>query len=352
MLGKLCAQVGAQVKMKPRTCLLAVLLVLLLCLTGVFLVTSREGATLPLETARIGERACTARVHMLHGDCVTPAVNLSRPCIVGSYSDEWQRFASIISAQPSSNDWKPFALVRYGDGEFMLIRGDPIGQDTQAFQMDKFWHKGGHTQLGGDLLDSLQGHFGQAFYYGFGSPRFGSSYLPDLLVMAHANCWQITFSNIWVNANYPRTKVMLENMVLENSSHVVLLVNHLTAKTLLSKHPGAKFAGLMQLPDQAPESWQGQQRIALLEQAVKLAGMHHRKLFVVSAGPMAKVLVSRMWSAHPDNQYIDFGSAFDEIGKGVVTRPYMTPGTVFADYTDPCWSLALNTGLPVEVKCP
>jgi hypothetical protein len=58
-------------------------------------------------------------------------------------------------------------------------------------------------------------------------------------------------------------------------------------------------------------------------------------LFIVAGGPMAKPLVAHMWNANPTNQYVDFGSSVDEIMKGRITRPYMTPGSGYAEQVDP-----------------
>ena len=48
----------------------------------------------------------------LRGGCASNGANLTRACIVGPYTADWEYFAGRIKQVPSSPEWKPFALAR------------------------------------------------------------------------------------------------------------------------------------------------------------------------------------------------------------------------------------------------
>jgi hypothetical protein len=55
------------------------------------------------------------------------------------------------------------------------------------------------------------------------------------------------------------------------------------------------------------------------------------KTFFVSAGPVSEILIHKMYSSNPNNQYIDVGSSIDEFVHGRITRPYMNPTSQYAN---------------------
>jgi hypothetical protein len=83
--------------------------------------------------------------------------------------------------------------------------------------------------------------------------------------------------------------------------------------------------------------WETSMRDTIIAEALELASNFTNAVFFVSGGPIAKVLIHRMWSAYPVNQYIDFGSALDETFKGKKTRPYAKAGDVFSHAIDWSW---------------
>ena len=46
-----------------------------------------------------------------------------------------------------------FAYARYADGEVQLMRGNPIGSNSQAFMVDKWSAPSGMTPIGEQLLE-------------------------------------------------------------------------------------------------------------------------------------------------------------------------------------------------------
>lgn len=274
---------------------------------------------------------------------------LPRKCSVGTFQRDWTYIAELMR-----NGSQPFALTRYGDGERNLIYGKEVSKQTQAFQMDKFWFEGGESEIGKDLAWSLTGHFGQPFFYGFASPYDDAHGLRWYLENTEQHCSYITYANLFVNANYAGTKALLQELVEKQLHRVVLVANYASVAYFLKqmKEQGRKLPkdfAYLELPDDAPHTYVGHFRQELIANATALA----RKakpgtLFLVSGGPMAKPLIAHMWDASPQNQYCDFGSSMDEIFKGIITRPYMTPGNQYAQQVDPSWG-CMEDGSPVLV---
>ena len=258
-----------------------------------------------------------------------------RICVVGPHKQHYDFFSDAVT------NWRHgFAFVRYADGENSLIRGEKIGKDSQAYLVDKFWSDGGVTQIGTDLKESLTGHYGEHYYYGFASAKEDPAGLLFFLQHAEQSCAFISYSNLWINAFYPTTKAMLEAMLFSpsnsTSNRSVVVANHAGIRRLKSQNKADGFLA-MELPDYVNSVWGGEVRLELIRNATSLAKSVHRYVFFVSGGPMAKVLISHMWAANKNNIYIDFGSAMDEVLKGTRTRPYMDPKRNLAKQVEPAW---------------
>jgi len=259
---------------------------------------------------------------------------MRRKCIIGTFDNDWDHVADLIW-----NRTAPFAFVRYGDGERNLIRGLAIAQSMQAFSQDKFWWDGGESELGADLRWSLTGHFGQPFYYGFASPRDDAAGLHWYLENTEQLCPFITFANLFVNNNYPRTKELLTRVLEERLDKVVLVANHESIAGFARGHVVPPGFHMLSLPDDAAHFYKGESRLALIANVTALARSVTGHLFIVSGGPMAKPMIAHMWDANPANQYVGFGSSLDELLKGRATRPYMNASTISAQQVDPVFTV-------------
>jgi len=254
---------------------------------------------------------------------------------VGSFDGDWEHIADLIR-----NGTQPFAIARYGDGERALITGQPIGKQMQAWTVDKFWSSGGPTELGADLADSLTGHYGQDFYYGFASPYDDGVALEWYLRRVEQGCGWLTFANLFVNVHYARTRELVASLLQPRLSRCsVMVMNHESLAGFRRQFDPGNEVPALSVPDDAAYSWNGETRAALLANATALARSHTGCLFWVSAGPMAKPLIAAMWRAHPHNQYVDWGSSVDEIFKLASTRAYQQAGSVYAQQVDPDWTV-------------
>jgi hypothetical protein len=246
-------------------------------------------------------------------------------CVVGRHFDHWDFFTTAITLSR-----EPFALMRYVDGERMILQGTPVGTGTQAWGEDKWQWEGGASRLQQDMLAGLKGHYGEPVFYAVASPMHDEHGLRYYLEAMETTCGQITFANLWINEMYARTKAFLLHQLGTQHARIVLLANHEGVKKFPpcvdagTAAPGALF-GCVAVPDNAVHTWEKEEmREPLLKEALDLADRAPPgSLFIVCAGPLSKPLINALWNHKRAHQYVDFGSSLDEVLKGRKTRPYV-----------------------------
>jgi hypothetical protein len=204
-----------------------------------------------------------------------------------------------------------FAYARYADGEVLLIRGASIGQNSQAYQVDK-WNAPNHmTQVGIKLLESLK-HTEDNYYYAIASDDINDhNYLMERIFVKKSN---ITFANLWINSNYQMMKEFYNSF--EKSAYVICNEN-----ASVNGFP-FKVNEIIPFPINCVEYWEtyGESYENELKKYVK---QFTDQTIFVSAGPVSEILIDVMYKSNPNNQYIDVGSSMDEFVHGRKTRPYM-----------------------------
>lgn len=211
---------------------------------------------------------------------------------------------------------EPLALARYGDGELLLIKGKEIGTDTQAFKQDKWSAPDGLSLLGTDLRDTLY-HTEPNYYYGIPCDLSNVQAKKEYFSLVSQKFEYITFANLFVNANYPVFKQMLATL----EEKVVLIANKVGYGRDLSP---LKVKEFIPIDDNCVYFWEKESK-NFQKRLDQLAG-YSETLFLISAGPLAKVIIDRLWNKNQTNQYIDVGSAIDEIIYKRITRPYQVAG--------------------------
>lgn len=232
---------------------------------------------------------------------------------MNKFLSDFERFTDMIK---SNNN---FSFVRYGDGEVMLMKGNQIGENTQAFSVDKWKSPNRLTKVGLDLLETLN-HFEENFFYGIPS---SNDNLEDyeFLTKLIKNKKNITFANIWVNANYSRMKKFYESL----SKKINLICNHKAKKESFP----FTIERLFEFPDNCVEFWEndGEKYLEDLKNSVKNI---NNQTFFISCGPVAEIIIHKLYICNPNNQYIDVGSSIDEYVHGYQTRPYMNSESVYS----------------------
>ena len=130
-----------------------------------------------------------------------------------NFHDSFTYFTNLIESPTN------FALARYQDGEIALMRNRGIGRHTQAFNQDRWDAPAQATKLGEQLVQSLN-HKEDNYYYGVpGKNDSVEEYEYITSLIPNTN---ITYGNLFVNANYNRTKDFFKGL----KKSITLIANH------------------------------------------------------------------------------------------------------------------------------
>ncbi|MBR5913179.1 MAG: glycosyltransferase family 2 protein [Selenomonadaceae bacterium] len=229
-----------------------------------------------------------------------------------SLKDEYKKYWQKIIAGEN------FALVRYADGERLLMFGTKI-------KSQEGWHAPECvTRLGADLRKSL-GLAAPNFVYAISCPCCDSE--AYYWYMNNLRGCNVTFSNIWINANF--ATFWEDFNKLERDA--VLVTNY--------RGKGKKFGRLnikkhYFIDDECVNFWE-QEGQSLIQKIISDTGHEKNLLYAVSAGPMSGLIIRALYENNPDNCYIDFGSALDIFIHNKITRLYMVKDTPYANQN--CW---------------
>ena len=222
------------------------------------------------------------------------------------FNEDFKYFTELINSDTN------FAYARYADGEVALMEGKSIGQGSQAFHVDRWESPQGITKVGRELLDTLK-HTEDNYYYAISSH---TDWVTDhqFLINRIAIPSNITFANLWINANYEKMKAFYCNLKKE----VYVICNQRAKKESFP----FEIVELFPFPDNCVEYWE-QYGDDYLEQLLQYTTHINNKTFLISCGPVSEILIHRLYLANPNNQYVDVGSSIDEYVHGYKTRPYM-----------------------------
>ena len=224
-----------------------------------------------------------------------------------------------------------FALSRSADGELGLM----LGREMKG--IDGWAASQGVTNLGKALLETLQID-DPNFYYGVSCPCCDSA--AYYWYLRHTNSSNITFSNIWLNANFKAFQSDFQNLERD----AVLITNW--------RGKDKKFGRLnvkkhYVVSDDCVKFYE-EDCENLIRQIIADFGHEKNLFYVISAGPLSCVIIAALFKNNPDNCYIDFGSATDLMTHEKVTRPYMIENTQYAHQS--CWMFdRKKIGIDVDV---
>jgi 2-polyprenyl-3-methyl-5-hydroxy-6-metoxy-1,4-benzoquinol methylase/GT2 family glycosyltransferase len=190
---------------------------------------------------------------------------------------------------------KPFAFARFADGERAICMGTPIkGQDGWSFD-------GRQHEFARQLNAALR-YDAADYYIGISDACCDRAAKEWYLQQIRVPLERVTFSNIFVNANYRRFQQ------LDTRDMAIV----------------ASEGGDYWVPED------------VLNRDFDLDRLVERLLAVdrpilVSAGPASCIIIHKYWQRAVKKQVIvDVGSAIDERAKGRKTRQYQVPGTLTA----------------------
>lgn len=212
-----------------------------------------------------------------------------------------------------------FTFARYADGEVMLMKGVAVGNNTQAYAVDKWNSPNKLTKVGEDLLTTMN-HMEDNFYYAISSTSDNISdynYLNDKLKQSTD---KITFVNLWINANYGKMKDKYNNLKRD----VILLCNHKAKK----ENFPFNVTDIVSFPDDCINFWENGSE-EFINEIIGKYGNEKNKLFFISCGPVSEIIIHKLYEFNRNNTYIDVGSSIDEFVHGKKTRPFMNPESIY-----------------------
>jgi glycosyltransferase involved in cell wall biosynthesis len=216
-------------------------------------------------------------------------------------------------------DGDNFSLARNGDGERAIMTGLHI-------TAQEGWKSPEHiSKLGQDLLKTLEVENDNVFC-AISCPCCDPAAYYWYLTRIK-NRKNITFANLWVNANYHKFKENFESL----NRDAVLIANyaargHKIGNLNILKH--------YEISDDCISFWE-HNAPTVIAAIKKDYGNENNLLYVVSAGPMSGPIIAELYKNNPNNCYVDFGSSIDPYYRKTFTRPYMKKGSRYAERN--CW---------------
>jgi len=212
-----------------------------------------------------------------------------------------------------------FAYARYADGEVALMKGRSVGLGSQAFHVDKWSSPNKLTKVGSELLETLN-HSESNYYYAISSNTDWPDDF-DFLTKRIIIKENITFANLWINANYQKMK----KFYFDLNKSAYLICNHIAKK---ENFPFI-VSEIFPFPDDCVGYWEhfGEDYIS---QLIEYISQLTNQTFFISCGPISEIIIHKLYTANPNNQYIDVGSSIDEFVHGTPTRPYMDLNSQFS----------------------
>lgn len=212
-----------------------------------------------------------------------------------------------------------FSLVRFGDGEMVIVNGQGIDLSSK-YNGEHRYEPGNaeHEAMRARLIDSLH-YVNQRYFVGIACPCcVGQLNFEQLKISARQQEEQLTWANLFVNANYP---VFRRDTLPLLAGRVVNIVCHANACT--SDMPFA----VNRCFSVGPNSWINDYERLLDEMLADIDKRQAKdEVFLFCAGVLSNIVVYELTRSAPQNTYIDAGSVFDvDLGLGK-TRKYLKKG--------------------------
>lgn len=254
---------------------------------------------------------------------------------IGTFRNHFYSMASLISRPfpDSANNNSGVALIRLGDGEMKLMFGIAV----VSTESDHWSWPGGKSRLGQDLKDLMRipkqpYNSVSPVYYGIYDANEICPF-HELLTMVFQHPRYLTYTNLFVNSNYPATKLLHHSLIRDEKKKIILIINNETSQSKLAEL-NEWAAEILQFPHNGPLIWEnGDVRNQAITKITLVASRYKNRLFAFSVGPLSRVLIHYAWLQNPYNRYIDFGSTFDQRTKDKFTRPYQSDTEKIQDPT-------------------
>jgi hypothetical protein len=209
------------------------------------------------------------------------------------------------------------ALARYADGEACVLRNITVGnKDGWLFKKDK------NLVFRRDLRQSLLCNDNN-YYFGLSCSCCDKENHDYLLGSVRAPLSSLTFSNIWVNANYPSFNERFFPTIKATGKSIILCSGSKARVSELAKH--VPVADFIPIPGNCVLYWEKYREQIRGLMDLK-ATQYSNAIFLFAIGPLSEILIHEMWQANQQNIYLDIGSTLDPFMFRRKSRSYHTVG--------------------------
>lgn len=209
------------------------------------------------------------------------------------------------------------AISRYADGEASVLKNITVGnKDGWLYKKDK------NLVFRSDLRKSLQST-DENFIYGISSRNVDEKNYMFLKKFIQQKLSQITFSDIWVNANYDLFNELFLLTIRETNKKVSVITNPKAQIGNLKRY--ISISGTIPIKGNCVVYWEKKREYikGLLDLE---ASLNDPMIFLIAAGPLTNIIIHEMWNTNKNNIYIDVGSTLDPIIFNRKSRNYHKPG--------------------------
>jgi hypothetical protein len=210
-----------------------------------------------------------------------------------------------------------FALSRFADGEASVLKNMTVGnKDGWLYKKDK------NIIFRRDLRRSLLCTDAN-YFYGLSCSCCDKVNHDFLLEQARAPLENLTFSNIWVNANFPVFKERFFSSLRASGKRIILVSGSKARLDELNQH--VPVIDSIPIPGNCVVYWEKNREWMRGLLDLK-ASTNRGVIFLVAAGPLSEILIYEMWQSNPRNIYLDIGSTLDPMLFRRKSRCYHTEG--------------------------
>ena len=183
-----------------------------------------------------------------------------------------------------------FSFSKFADGEWLMMRGIPINNGEFNYTQDDSFFRD-------RLIESFQ-YKDSGYYVGVSCPCCVGDDHINMINFSGQNDTQLTFANIFVNANYTFYK---EHFIKEYSKWQVHLIANSRSRIENLPFNIEKFY--------AVENTAWRHNYNLIED-LKKANLNN-KLLLFACGPFGNMLAHQLWEHNKNNTYLDIGSTLN-----------------------------------------
>lgn len=210
---------------------------------------------------------------------------------------------------------EPFALSRWGDGEYKLMRNIYFSRSGDDLEKKKVWEYDPSDEIqkkcASIIVNSLD-YEEEGFYWGITCPVCDVCNISGLKhYEKYENKQNLTFASLFVNANH---ELFQERMPKVVENKIVYFVGHKDAKVDNLPFEVKKHFKV------GTNSWI--HNLDILDELMNEVQNKKEIIVLFACGPLSSYLITNLWKENKNNIYVDIGSSYDMDLYGIPTRGF------------------------------